>query len=231
MFFKSLKSKAELIKASRKGFTLVELIVVMGLFAFASALLMQNLFSIYHFKEVIRFKKDLNFESSAVLNNTIASMIRSGFALNYDEMDATVSEGISEGVSAEVDRLSVFTDRAETQFFTIYREPLHNDSNGEESARLMLEYSNGDVFPLHSSQMVVEDFDIQVPEDPRESGDRDIQPYVSLYVRAHRQHSLVRDNEDKLMAHELVTASYRTTFALRNVVPSSYKQPLLTKAN
>ncbi len=231
MIFRFLNLSGKKLVKSRKGFTLIELILVMGLFAFASTLLMQNLFSVYHFKEVIRFKKDLNFEASVVLNNSIASMIRSGFAINYDNTQSGVSTSSSEGLQLDTDKLSIYTDKAETQYFTIYRETHHEDDSGVEIARLMLEYSNGDVFPLHSSQTVIEDFDIEIPDNPRESGERDIQPYVNLYLRAHRQHTLVRDDEENLMAHENVLASYRTTYALRNVVPSSYKQPLISKIN
>jgi len=230
MILRNLKSSIKTLKKSKKGFTLIELIIVMGLFAFASALLMQNLFSIYHFKEVIRFKKDLNFEASTVLNNTISSMVRSGFAINYSKTISDNSKNVSDGVQKEVDKLSIYTDRAETQYFTIYREPHHKNDAGVEIARLMLEYSNGDIFPLHSSQTVIEDFNIQIPSDPRDSGEIDIQPYVTMYLRAHRQHTLTRDDEDKLMAHKNVKASYKTMYTLRNVVPSSYKQPLIPKS-
>jgi len=229
MLFRLLGSSAENLKKSKKGFTLVELIIVMGLFAFGSALLMQNLFSIYHFKEVIRFKKDLNFEASMVLNNAVASMIRSGFAINYDKTISDVSAKSGDGLRTDVDRLSIFTDKAETQYFSIFREPYYMDSDGSEVTRLMLEYSNGDVFPLHSSQTVIEDFDIEIPDDPRNGGDRDIQPYVSLYLRAHHQHTISQNDENRLMAHESVLASYKTTITLRNVLPSSNKQPLTSK--
>jgi prepilin-type N-terminal cleavage/methylation domain-containing protein len=231
MVFRNIRSTATELKKSRKGFTLVELIVVMGLFALGSTILMQNLFSIYHFKEVIRYKKDLNFEASMVLNNAVASMIRSGFAIDYDETKANVSVKTVEGTRTDVDKLSIFTDKAETQYFSIYREPYHKDSNGAEVARLMLEYSNGDIFPLHSSQTVVEDFDIQVPADPRNGGDPDIQPYVNIYLRAHHQKKITQDENSDLMAHENVLASYRTSFTLRNISPSSYKQPLISKTN
>lgn len=208
----------------RKGFTLIELIMVMGLFGFASALLMQNLFSIYHFKEVIRYKKDINFEASAVLNNGIAGMVRSGFAINYDETDSQVSNRLEEGLRSNTDRISIFTDRAETQYFTIFRDSYHEGEGGEQIAQLMIEFSDGEIFPLHSSETVIEDFDIEVPTDPRLTGDRDIQPYVNLYLRARRRHSLSRNSdESELMAHENVIASYQTTYMLRNTVPSSYK--------
>jgi prepilin-type N-terminal cleavage/methylation domain-containing protein len=211
---------------NNKGFTLIELIIVIGLFGFISALLMQNLFAVYNFKEVIRYKKDLNFEASAVLNNGIPGLIRSGFAINYEFTDTNNSSRGSEGMKDEVDRISVFTDRAETQYFTIYREDHRTSGENSDTARLMIAFSNGEEFPLHTSETVVEDFDVEVPTNPQVGGDRDIQPYVNLYVRVrHRYPFGELVDEDELLAHKAIRASYTTTFTLRNVNPASYKQP------
>jgi len=205
---------------SARGFTLIELIIVIGFFGFMSALLMQNLLSVYKFKEVIRYYKDLNFEASAVLSNGIPGLIRSGFAINYAQTEeGDAGEQITEGWQDKTDKLSIYTDRAETQYFTIYRETENSDI-----ARLMVEFSNGEKFPLHSSETVIEDFDIEVPQDPRISGDRDIQPYVNIYVRARHRYPFGESaDESELMAHQTIRASYRTTITLRNTQPSSYK--------
>jgi prepilin-type N-terminal cleavage/methylation domain-containing protein len=215
---------------SKKGFTLMELIIVMGFFAFVSAILMQNLFSVYHFKEVIRYKKDINYEASAVLNSGIPGLIRSGFAINYEQTVSQNSQSPSEGLVDKVDRISVFTDRAETQYFTIYREDYRDSGEDSDTAQLMIEFSSdGESFPLHSSQIVVEDFDITVPTDPRVTGDPDVQPYVSIYLRVrHRYPFGELVSEEAQMAYQNVRASYQTTFTLRNVQSGSYKTPLKT---
>jgi len=212
------------------GFTLMELIIVIGFFAFISAIIMQNLFAVYHFKEVIRYKKDINFEASSVLNNGIAGLIRSGFAINYSETETENSVEQTDGMKAETDKISIFTDRAETQYFTIYRAPYSEAGEYDgDTAQLMVRFSNGETFPLHSSETVVEDFDVIVPSDPRGTGDSDLQPYVTLYLRVRHRYpfgELVA--EETQMAYKNVRASYRTTLTLRNTVPSSYKKPLET---
>ncbi len=208
---------------------MIELIIVIGFFGIISAILMNNLFSVYHFKEVIRYKKDINFEASAVLNSGIPGLIRSGFAINYDETNADNSEYDSEnpeeGVQDEVDSISIFTDRAETQYFTIFRSDYESSGENSDIARLMIKFSNGAEFPIHTSETVVEDFDIEIPKDPRVSGDSDLQPYIKLYIRVRHRYPFgdTSVEEGDLMAHKNIRASYITTYTLRNTVPSSYK--------
>lgn len=217
-------------KSSRKnpqGFTLIELIVVIGLFGIVSAVLMSSLLSVYHFRDVIRYKKELNFEASSILNNGIPGLVRSGFAINYDLTVADNSQALSEGMQEEeVDTLSIYTDRAESQYFTIYRKPYLKTGYDSDTAPLYIAFSNGDEFPLHSSEVVVEDFDVQVPTDPRIGGDREIQPYATIYLRLRKRYPFgeVVANEDGLDAHETVRASYKTTITLRNSNAASYKK-------
>jgi len=213
------------IKNFKAGFTLIELIIVLGFFAFISALLMQNIFSIYRFKEVIRYKKDVNFEASGVLNNGIAGLIRSGFSINYANTKANIISEQTEGFQSSVDQISIFSDRAETQYFTIYREPYRSTGDNSDTARLMLKFGDEEAFPLHTSEIVIEDFDVRVPENPMPAGDRDLHPYVSLYVRARHRYPFGEVIEkENLLPHQNIKASYKTTYTLRNTVPSSYKR-------
>ena len=72
--------------------------------------------------------------------------------------------------------------------------------------------------------MVVEDFDINVPIDPRIGGDRDIQPYASIYLRLRKRYPFGEIvDESNLEAHKIVRASYQTTITLRNSNATSYK--------
>ncbi len=215
---------------NRKGFTLIEFIIAIGFFGFISAILMQNLFSIYDFKEVIRYKKDINFEASTVLNSGIPGLVRSGFAINYKETTFSNSTQPTEGLQNEVDQISIFTDRAETQYFTIFREPYKTSGENSDTARLLIRFSNGDEFPIHTSETVIEDFDIEVPTDPRINGDIDNQPYVTFYIRVRHRYPFgdVSTDEDELMAYKNVRASYKTTYTLRNNLPSSYKNSHLS---
>jgi type II secretory pathway pseudopilin PulG len=207
------------------GFTLIELVIVIGFFAFISAILMQNIFSVYHFKEVIRYKKDINFEASSVLSNGIPGLIRSGFAINYDETDSGNSVQPTEGMQTQTDRLTVYTDRAETQSFSIYRKPYSSSGDDSDTAQLVIKFSNEDKeYPLNSSETVVEDFDVEVPTDPRATGDSDLQPYVTIYLRVrHRYPFGELISEEGQEAYKSARASYRTTISLRNTSPSSYK--------
>ncbi len=221
------------VQASSKkypnGFTLIELIVVIGLFGIISSVLMSSLLSVYHFRDVIRYKSSLNFEASSILNNGIPGLVRSGFAINYDQTESENSQELSEGTQDEVDQLSVYTDRAESQYFTIFRKSYQKEGDDSDTAPLYIAFSNGDEFPLHTSEVVIEDFDIQVPTDPRISGsDRDIQPYVTIYLRLRKRYPFgeIVKNEDELDAHEAVRASYQTTITLRNSNPASYKNTL-----
>jgi len=203
---------------------LIELIVVIGLFGIISAVLMNSLLSVYHFRDVIRYKKDINFEASSILNNGIPGLVRSGFAINYDKTNSDISQELSEGMQEEVDQLSIYTDRAESQYFTIYRKPHETSGDQSDTAPLYISFNNGEEFPLHSSEVVIEDFDVQVPTDPRIGADRDIQPYATIYLRLRKRYPFGEIvNEDDLAAHKVIRASYKTTITLRNSNPASYK--------
>ncbi|MBN1258618.1 type II secretion system protein, partial [Candidatus Peregrinibacteria bacterium] len=181
------------------GFTLIELIISIGMFAFITAILMRNLFLVYHFKEAIRYKKDINFEASSVLSGAVAGLVRSGFSINYEKTEAGKSgsleklqenEEIEGGMRTEVDSLSVYTDRLDRQYFTLYREPYVADGDTGDTARLMIEFGNGEKYPLHSSETVVEDFDVKVPEKPAANAGFDVQPYVDIYLRVRHRDPL-----------------------------------------
>lgn len=214
-----------IVKRNR-GFTLIELIIAIGIFGMISALLMQNLFQIYHFKEVIRYKKEINFEASSILNSAIPGLIRSGFSINYDKTIDSNITGRTEGLQDSVDKISIFTDRAETQYFTIEREAYHSSGDNSDMARLMISFNGGEKFPIHTSETVIEDFNVEVPVDPRISGDNELQPYVSLYIKVRHRYPFgdINTDESELMAHKTVRASYKTTYTLRNANPSSYKK-------
>ena len=207
-----------------KGFTMIELIIVIGLFGIISSVLMNTLLSVYQYRDIIRNKKEVNFEASSILNNGIPGLIRSGFAINYNQTDDGVIEGATEGVQGEVDSISVFTDRAETQYFTIYRKPYTDFGNEGDTAPLYVAFSNGEEFPLHTSEVVVEDFNVTIPQDPRLGGDRDIQPYVNIYLRLRKRYPFGEVvSESTLDNRDLIRSSYQTTIALRNANSASNK--------
>jgi len=210
-----------------KGFTLIELIIVIGLFGIISSILMSSLLSTYHFRDIIRNKQELNFEASSILNNGIPGLIRSGFAINYDETEANNSQELSEGMQEEVDKLSIYTDRAEKQYFTIYRKSYETSGDNSDTAPLYISFSNGDEFPLHTSEVVIEDFNVTIPKDPRLGDvDRDIQPYVTIYLRLRKRYPFGEIvDEESLDVHKTIRASYKTTIALRNTNAASYKNP------
>ncbi len=218
-------------KQKPTGFTLIELIVVIGLFGIISAVLMNSLLSVYHFRDVIRHKKDLNFEASSILNNGIPGLVRSGFAINYDMTDSDNSQELSEGMQDEVDKLSIYTNRAENQYFTIYRKPHETSGENSDTAPLYIAFSGGgkyEEFPLHTSDVVIEDFDVEVPTSFQVGGDPDIQPYATIYLRLRKRYPFGEIvDEEGLAAHKTIRASYQTTVTLRNSNAASYKHELL----
>ena len=154
-------------------------------------------------------------------------MIRSGFAINYDETKIHLHEEVTKGVQKDVDQISIFTDQAETDYFTLYRKPYQSEGELSDTAQLYLRFKTGKEVPLHSSEVVVEDFEVKIPKDPRDSGDSDIQPYVSLYLRFRQRHpSGEIPTESQMKDSEPMLASYSTTLTLRNTSPASYKNPL-----
>lgn len=205
-----------------KGFTLIELILVMGLFALMTTLLFTALTSVYHFKEILQAKKEVNAQGVVILNNSLASLIRSGFAINYDQTKSgPPQDDVQLGeVLENVDQLSIYTDQAETQYFTLYRKPYQAEGEDFDTAPLYLKWSTGEEVPLHSSEIVVEDFDVEVPKDPRLEGDSDLQPYVTLNFKVRHRHGF--EGEDK----EEIRTSYKTTFTLRNATAASNKNPV-----
>lgn len=221
------------LSPQQKGFTLVELIIVMGLFAVMTSLLLQNIFYIYRFREVVRYKKEINSEAAIVLNNGIAGMIRSGFGINYAKTDASVSQYLNDpakpdGVRLNTDKVSVFmdspgvkNDKGGRRYFTISRSAYVNSGDLSDTARLMITFYNGDQviesYPLNSSNLVIEDFDVEVPPKPTTDIERDLHPYITIYVRARRRYPLGDlSRVDDLEPYETVATSYQTTFMLRN---------------
>lgn len=212
------------LKINSKGFTLVELIIAIGFFGLISALLMYNLLMVYRTRGVIQAQKQAGTEMTVLLNHSLAGLIRSGFAIDYKQTKAEVINSETEGMQNQVDELVVFTDRAETQFFKVYRQDYQAEGDMADTAQLMLQFNNSEPIALHSSQMVVEAFDISVPPPPLETGDHDLQPYVQLYVRARPRkndgESLANVREDVARFSPM---AYRTTFSLRNTQQSQYK--------
>ncbi len=215
------------VEKNTKGFTLIELIIAIGLFGLMTSLLMANLSSVYHYRDIINSKKDLNFEASSLLNNGLPGILRSGFAIHYDETRTESDLKETTGVQGVVDQLSIFTDQAETQYFTIYRKDYQTEGEDEDTAQLYIRFSNGKEFPLHSSETVVEDFKVQIPTDPRLTGDRDIQPYIKLYFRFRQRYPFGEiTDKSSLKPHQIIRTSYSTSVSLRNVSPASYKNSI-----
>jgi len=209
---------------SKQGFTLVELIIAIGFFGMISALLMHNLLMVYRTRSVIQSQKQASTELTVLLNHSLAGLIRSGFAIDYHQTKANILSGETQGVQPQVDELVVFTDRAETQFFKVYRQPYQADGDQFDTAQLMLQFNEGEPIALHSSQTVIESFDVVVPSSPIETQDHDLQPYVQLYVRARPRktegESFSNVQEDVARFSPM---AYRTAFSLRNVQASAYK--------
>src|SRR5690606_10357559 len=124
----------------------------------------------------------------------------------------------------QTDQLTVFTDRAETQSFTLYRQPYQEQGEEADHALLMLQFNDDSPIPLHSPHIVIEAFDLTVPPSPIETGDPDLQPYVQLYLRARPQK---KQGESWQVIQEdparFSPVAFKTTFSLRNVQASQYK--------
>lgn len=211
-------------KQSEPGFTLVELIIAIGFFGLMAALLMFNLLRVYRTRAVIQSQKQAGTELTILLNNSLAGLIRSGFAIDYNQTQAEVLVGESEGMQPQVDKLVVLTDRAETQFFKVYRNPYQADGDQFDTAQLMLQFNEDEPISLHSTETVIEAFDITIPPNPVETQNPDLQPYVQLYVRARPRktegESLSNIQDDVARFSPM---AYRTLFGLRNVQPSAYR--------
>jgi len=206
-------------KEGPQGFTLIEIILVIGVFAFISSLLMSSLLSVHQFKAGIQSRQLLNTEATVLLNNTIPSLIRPGVAIHYDETRQAIREPGAKGLQDEVDQLSIFTDSAEEKYITLYRKPYQSEGEWGDTAPLHVKFGDGSEVPLHSSEVIVEDFKISIPTDPREAGDKGIQPYINLYIR-------LRSRSNSRQKDPIIT-SYQTTIALRNTSPARYKNPIV----
>ncbi len=199
-----------------QGFTLIEFIIAIGLFAFMITILTSTLMSIHRFKSQMEDKKVLNQELVSVLNNGISGLIRSGFAIDYDQTVSNKSDGKGIGPQETGDQLAIFTDQAETNSISIYRKPF-TENDELEGGQLFVRFNEENEVPLHSSEVMIEDFDIRLPEDPRMSGDRDVQPYVQVSLRGAKKMDSINDDRKPL------TATYSTTYTLRNTSLASYK--------
>src|SRR5690606_31008168 len=142
---------------------------------------------VYRTKAVIQAQKQVGMEMTALLNHSVAGLIRSGFAIDYQNTQSEAASAEIQGVQVQTDQLTVFTDRAETQSFTLYRQPYQEQGEEADHALLMLQFNDDSPIPLHSPHIVIEAFDLTVPPSPIETGDPDLQPYVQLYLRARPQ--------------------------------------------
>jgi len=213
-----LISNLKMTKA--RGFTLIELIISIGLFAFMTTILISTLMKTQRFKTQLEDKNILHQELVSVLNNGISGLIRSGFAIDYDRTNSSASDGGAVGIQESVDQLSIFTDQAETEYFTIYRKAF-SEKEGVSGGQLYVKFNDEEEFPLHSSEIFIEDFDVSVPDDPRFIGDRDLQSYVKIHLRASQ------NNEPIDEKNKSIKAAYSTTYTLRNAGLASYKNAKL----
>lgn len=211
-----------------KGFTLVELIIAIGLFGLMSVLVLQNLFAVYRYKDVVRYRKEINMEASLALNNGIAGLIRSGYGINYDQTKnpfdrRTLAADQYDTVMPAVDQLAIYMDppgladaAGNRRYFVIRRE---GHDTVKDIARLYIEFwakgNKIEEFPLHSSETVVEQFDITVQKKATTDEALDLQPYVTLYLKVRHRYP-DGDSTRSREKYQEVRASYQTTYMLRN---------------
>jgi len=219
---------------SRQGFSFIELIISVAIFAQITIMVGSLVFSSLEFNESNRANKNVNMELYSNITNGIGSYIRRGTGIMY-EVDASKKVGTdihSEGdknnfdrqceeeEKGNFDRLTIFQDKEKTDLisFTVEKDTVNKTS------RLVYKKGNNSDesgYYLNSEDTYITCFLVSVSPNPyladATKNIKDIQPYVQIFIAGKYKYDT--DSPDSLNFFQKNTyLSYKTTFTLRNYI-------------
>jgi len=160
------------------------------------------------FSSFVERHQQIRQESFALVNTTLASLIREAVAIDYENSDEH--------------RLSLFMDKWERDDRRVQISWEQGESvDGEERSQLILVRGDEETV-LNSSKTVITAFDLEYSRNPKTvSGDqlqdaRAYQPMVSVYLAARYQRPDGAQDRVQFSFWEDPRVSYRGTYALRN---------------
>ncbi|QQR83836.1 prepilin-type N-terminal cleavage/methylation domain-containing protein [Candidatus Peregrinibacteria bacterium] len=179
------------------GFTLIELMIAMALFAFISSFIFQQFFLVRRFEQTIRLNQILNHELATALQFPIASSIREAVSIDYDQ--------------SSVNELTLFTNPSETEQIRFFLQPLSFSDESNSTSRWMFQNQQGHITSVLSNNIFIDELQFDFPPFSPHTHN-EIAPYVSIVVRAH----IASDSRLPNEFNEPFQAWYRVTYALRN---------------
>lgn len=195
-----------------KGFTLVDVLIAVSLTSFLVILLMVFIGETIKYSTFISRHQQIRSESFAMVNNTLAALIREAVSINYTATDE--------------DTLVLYMSKLEDSSSEVMIN-LVSDS-AADTGQLQLTWGEQTMM-LNSSRTVVEDFVVRVPDNPKNlsgaalQAARARQPLVEVTVRSRHQFAAEGMDSNDLTFFQDPRVSYSATYALRNYSFSSLR--------
>lgn len=209
---------------SLRAFTLIDILI--GMILTSGLVILFTLFArdMYRYTAFIRNHQRLRTEAFALASVALPSLIREAVGIDYANTGAN--------------KLTLFMDKDENQTVTIVRQPTGNIDATRDIAQLFIQTGVTDQEPttsyvLNSQATVIEDFKVEVSEQPRKTDknilvtNRELQPMVRISLTTRRRRPEASAARTFFSFWEEPKISYVSFTTLRNYVSSNLrKKPL-----
>lgn len=189
-----------------RGFALTDVLIAVTLSSFLVILLGTFIKDSVKFSTFVSRHQQIRSETFALVNNTLASLIREAVAIDYSESNEN--------------KLSLYFDKYESGDQKVSIE-LVTFPEAEDAAQLKLTTPDKEIY-LNSKLTVVEDFIVEFPENPALSSSaerqrmRAHQPMVRVTVKSRHQHPDGQRGRSAYEFYEDPHISYSAAYTLRN---------------
>ncbi|MDP2691933.1 MAG: hypothetical protein Q8O95_06060 [bacterium] len=199
-----------------RGFTLADVLIAVTLTSFLVILLTGYVRDAMAYSSFVSKHQQVRSEAFALVNNTLASLIREAVAIDYERTTET--------------ELALFMDKNEEQSMLISLDQNMSEKDGVKQDESQLVLNTGDeMIYLNSTQTFVDDFQVTTTADPTDLDASQLQearakqPMVKVTVKArHQRLDGARDRSD-FSFWEDPWISYTGAYTLRNYSLSSLR--------
>ncbi|MDF2379300.1 MAG: hypothetical protein P1V18_03715 [Candidatus Gracilibacteria bacterium] len=196
-----------------KGFTLIDVLIAVSLTSFLVILLTLFIGETIQYTTFITRHQQIRSESFAIVNNTLASLIREAVSIDYSQTNETtlvLNMNKQEDASARV-KVEIAT-------------PSPPD---DTRSQLQMSWGNQHIM-LNSSRTYIDEFVVTVPkrvENVRSTlqADRARQPMVEVTVRSRHQFAAEGAKAENMTFFQNPQVSYTGVYTLRNYSFSSLR--------
>lgn len=189
------------------GFTLVDVLVGIVMTSFLVLVILRFSTEVARYNAYISRHQQIRSETFALINNTLATLIRQAASLDYANTNQS--------------KLGLFMDKLERDRVMIELKTVPQqggDSPSDKKSQLVLTRGSKVIY-LNSTRTVFETFDVQTTKKPSSANlqqERSIQPIVRITLQARHQRNEGALSRTVFSFFEDPWISYKTSYTLRN---------------